>query len=427
MDKLFATFGDFGDPRLGGGDSFCDRLSCRYTVFLLIIFSLLVTTKHYVGDPISCWCPDHFTDSQVDYANQICWVQNTYYLPFETYIPQEGEARDRIGYYQWVGLVLACQAVMFYLPRALWRLFNKKSGIAVSTITDAALECQRKADPDARDKTIRYMVKHMGRFLREVSRKYTLYNRWKVMWWRIYGNYLAWLYLLIKLVYIGNIVAQIFMMNHFLGTAYHLYGFDVLNRLFEGRELSVSHRFPRVTMCDFKIRILGNVHRYTVQCALPVNLFNEKIFIFIWFWFIFVAGATGVSFLMWLCRAIFLSHQTGYVRARLVALDKVHDRDDDPLVKDFVEKYLRRDGIFILKLVGKNASDLIAAELMCGLWEHFKDNRAMLERLNSDDARTDNSQMVQLMPRNVRFENNTLDQPDGNMNVSDLHDSNSSA
>ena len=72
---------------------------------------------------------------------------------------------------------------MFYMPRAVWRLFNKKSGIAVSTITDAAIECQRKADPEARDKTLRYMIKHMGRFLREVSRRHDVrYSRLRSCW-----------------------------------------------------------------------------------------------------------------------------------------------------------------------------------------------------------------------------------------------------
>ena len=35
---------------------------------------------------------------------------------------------------------------------------------------DAAIECQRKMDPDDRDKIMRYMVKHMGRFLIDLSR-----------------------------------------------------------------------------------------------------------------------------------------------------------------------------------------------------------------------------------------------------------------
>ena len=71
MDKLFSFIGDISDPRIGGGDTFVDRLNCRYTPTLLIIFALLVTTKNYVGEPIACWCPDHFTKSQVDYTNQV--------------------------------------------------------------------------------------------------------------------------------------------------------------------------------------------------------------------------------------------------------------------------------------------------------------------------------------------------------------------
>ncbi len=385
MDRLLMTIGDIGDSRIGGGDSFCDRLNCRYTVYILILFAILVTTKHYVGETISCWCPDHFTDSQVDYTNQICWVQNTYYLPFEDYIPKEGEHRDKIGYYQWVGLILSCMSVLFYLPRAIWKLFNKKSGIAVSTITDAAIECQRKADPDARDKTLRYMVKHMGRFLKEVSRKQLLSTKWQSIWWRIYGNYLAWFYLVIKCLYIGNVVGQIFLLNHFLGTDYHLYGFEVLDRLIEGKELSVSNRFPRVTMCDFKIRLLGNVHRYTVQCALPVNLFNEKIFIFIWFWLIFVCTATSGSALLWLGRALYTPGQITYIKSRIIAMDQMNSMSEK-LIRPFVKSYLRRDGLFLIHLVGKNASDLIAAELICGLFQHYKDNKRSIERLQSKDS-----------------------------------------
>jgi hypothetical protein len=62
------------------------------------------------------------------------------------------------------------------------------------------------------------------------------------------------------------------------------YGFEVMDGLTNEWEIRESYRFPRVTLCDFDIRQLANVQRWTVQCVLPINLFNEKIFIFLWFW-----------------------------------------------------------------------------------------------------------------------------------------------
>ena len=42
-------------------DDIIDRLSHRYTVFALVVFSIVVSTKQYVGEPIVCWCPAEFT------------------------------------------------------------------------------------------------------------------------------------------------------------------------------------------------------------------------------------------------------------------------------------------------------------------------------------------------------------------------------
>jgi len=38
----------------------------------------------------------------------------------------------------------------------------------------------------------------------------------------------------------------------------------------------------------------------------------------------------------------------------------------------FVEKYLRRDGIFVLKLVAKNSTDLVIADIVAALWDNYR-------------------------------------------------------
>lgn len=55
-------------------DDVIDQLNHQYTSALLVIFTVLVSAKQYVGEPISCWCPAHFTDSHVEFTNSVCWV-----------------------------------------------------------------------------------------------------------------------------------------------------------------------------------------------------------------------------------------------------------------------------------------------------------------------------------------------------------------
>ena len=63
------------------------------------------------GDPINCWCPAHFSGNWEEYTNNYCWVRNTYYLPFDNYIPKEAESdgRHMITYYQWMPMILLVQ------------------------------------------------------------------------------------------------------------------------------------------------------------------------------------------------------------------------------------------------------------------------------------------------------------------------------
>ena len=59
---------------------------------------------------------------------------------------------------------------------------------------------------------------------------------------------------------------------------------------------------------------MGAVHRYSIQCVLPINLFNEKIYLFLWFWMVLVAIITCISTLSWFLRIVVYRDRHQYVR-----------------------------------------------------------------------------------------------------------------
>ena len=399
MDRLIKALFQVQEFKFHTDDDFVDRLHRRYTPSILVLFTILITVKQYVGNPIDCWCPAQFTSAQIDYTNTLCWVSNTYYVPFEEQMPLVDEPREHISYYQWVPILLLSQAALFFLPCTLWRFLNRRVGINLSAIVESAQSCQKAIYPETKEKTLRYMVMQVDAYLMRqrtstkgrCSRlKQALAQHCCLFCGKFYGNYLTFMYLFTKVLYIVNIAGQLYILDVFLGMGhtYHLYGIKVLSKLFSGTDFSSMGRFPRVTLCDFEIRQKTNVHRYTVQCVLPINLFNEKIFLFTWFWLLWLALVTVVSLLHWLSRLAVLALQVPFVKRQLRAMD-LHKKDTK-LVKKFTEQYLRRDGLLVIRIVSSNAGALIAAELLHGLWANFgPEGRNLLEGLEREQAASD--------------------------------------
>ncbi len=132
-----------------------------------------------------------------------------------------------------------------------------------------------------------------------------------------------------------------------------------------------------MTLCDFMIREIGNPnksHRYTVQCVLPINLFNQQIFTAIWFWYLIVLCWNVVNFVNWL-KKTFPNNAKNFIKRRtnlfneLVNLKKVPHRFDH-----FIQKYLEADGIFIVRMIGNNTSDYVATDLIHQLWCQHDDH-----------------------------------------------------
>ncbi len=393
MEKLMRMLFGFKEIKFRTDDDFFDRLSRRHTTCLLLLFSLVITTKQYVGDPIHCWCPAQFTDTHKAYANTICWVKNTYFVPLEEPLPMPQESRHMISYYQWVPMILLCQAIVCYIPSIIWRFLCKRSGLNVAAIMDAAIAGQRTSYADIREKTTRYIVHQVDKYLvARVDRGKGCFNRIKhtaaryccLVYGKFYGNYLCVCYLSIKICFVLNAVGQLFMLDAFLGTNYHMYGIEVVKRFVNKDDWTISERFPRVTMCDFQVRHMNQLHRYVVQCVLPINLFNEKIFIFIWFWYAFLSVSTIISFFKWLWNLTFWPGQIQYVKRSLRASGCASNKKDRDIIEKFAAKYLKRDGIFIIRLIGNNIGHLVASEVLSGLWENYGPEHRLLQQVQQE-------------------------------------------
>ena len=189
------------------------------------------------------------------------------------------------------------------------------------------------------------------------------------------GNYLVLLFLLSKVVYIANAVGQLWMLNSVLGFDFTFYGFKMAKEMvadYNWADASIV-AFPRVTLCDFNVRRLGNIHPYTVQCVLPINLFNEKIYIFLWFWMIAIALVSLLSFLTWSMRFAIQPDRLRFIKNHLRSGDRLNTDSDNDLTETFLDDYLRQDGAFLMRLIAHNTNHITTTEIICSSWDFWKD------------------------------------------------------
>jgi len=184
--------------------------------------------------------------------------------------------------------------------------------------------------------------------------------------------YVTSLYLTMKLMYFLIGALQFAIFNDFLGIeGYSYFGAGILSDLAAGREWHDTGKFPRITLCDFEVRELGNLHRHTVQCVLLINMFNEKIFVFLWWWFLFITIINGLSLIWWIFAVLYTG---GNRRLIETYLEQPKDRTKkwfEMAIDRFMLKHLNTDGLFVLKLVNSNAGDVVTCDLVQAMWNEF--------------------------------------------------------
>ncbi|CAI9717030.1 innexin unc-9-like isoform X2 [Octopus vulgaris] len=75
-----------------------------------------------------------------------------------------------------------------------------------------------------------------------------------------------------------------------------------------------------------------------------------------------------------------------YVRKFLKIMDRIGSTPDKKLANRFTVEYLRHDGVFTLRLIGKNSSDIVVAEIVSGLWDMYRSKKSIQIRSNGHDT-----------------------------------------
>lgn len=362
-----------------------------------IVLTLFASAKQFVGEPISCWCPAQFKKFHVAYANAYCWIKNTYLVPFEQVLPEEHKEREEmeIMYYQWVPVIFAFQAFLFFLPRMFWKHWNGYSGFDLKKVLKIAEDATYES-PDERKEKVGYLAIFVDRWI-DVRDSIVSKSKTKTKIKAAcanggfhHGNFMSVFYIFTDFLYFANSLGQIFLLEAILGNNFLRVGPDFIKLMLESKKWEDMSRFPLVTYCDFDIRQLSNLQRWTVQCSLPVNLFNEKLFVVIWF---LLFGMTLLNGLHFIWSAIIFClpwRQHEYVKKYLSLTGPMFynssgtARQKD-LVDKFVERYLKRDGVFVIWMVSANTSQVLASELVDALWLNYCKKPAIQSYMNLNE------------------------------------------
>ncbi|CAF3345143.1 unnamed protein product [Rotaria socialis] len=381
-------------------DDSANRLNHRHTVLMLLIFSAILTSRLFISDLIICWTPGEFTGNFVSYTRHYCYVTNTYYISMNETIPTNINPHIRrrrsIYYYQWLPIILALQSLLFLIPRFAWSSFSPRCGINI----------QHCLSPKFDYRTNRYKVHHITAMLNLLARnKQHDFDRmtandnksfsnsnnsssnrsWAFNFLNMFcipfifsntnpfhGYYLVNLFLIVKILFLINSSLQLFLLNALLTKNSVLYGLEVLQNFIQGEYIIGSKIFPLSVYCDFNIVKIGQPTLYTVQCLLPMNVFNEKVFTIVWFWLVFLTIINFKSVLFTIISNSFQRFNYSYVANYLSLYSKKERFRRQLLVKRFIFDYLSADCVLILRLISENISDLLTSEVVNELWNEYK-------------------------------------------------------
>ncbi|XP_020296877.1 innexin inx7-like isoform X2 [Pseudomyrmex gracilis] len=292
-------------------DNLVFRLHYRATFLLLLVSTILVSSRQFIGEHIKC-----ITDSGVPpkVIETFCFFMSTYTVVkhmnatavLDGELPHPGvgpasktDAITHHAYYQWVPFVLFFQALLFYVPHYLWRkMEGGRLNMLVSGLHMAALSLQSETEIKVNDKIKVPSKQERDEKIQQI--RIGFINRLHLNRPWAYGLTLC------EILNFLNVLMQICLIDWFLRGAFINLGPHILRPLSKDEIDPLDVVFPKVTKCIFhKYGPSGTIQKHDALCVMALNVVNEKIYAVLWFWFIALAVITGLG-LVWRALTMFL-------------------------------------------------------------------------------------------------------------------------
>lgn len=376
---MFNVFGDIlqrayaSQHKIVSIDNGVAKLHYRLTFWMLLACTCLVCSRQYIGEHIRCivdkGVPPHV-------VNTYCFCMTTYTIlphPNQTYSfahpgvqPHfENEHIVRHAYYQWTPFVLFGQALLFYLPHMLWKMFE---GGTIRNMVEGLQRLYLRA-PDDTDRQISgfhvYGAKSMSKVAGTLHKQFQLISRFRL------NRYWAFTLIACEALNLLNVLIQLRVMDRFLGGSFISLGRRILAG--DPRDNPFEYVFPKVTKCDFhKYGPSGSIQLHDAMCVMALNIVNEKIYAMLWFWFAILVPLTVLA-LLWRLATFFLYSRSE--RFNHYLLKETTGTKMNPVDVAILTKQSSFNDWLLLYFLGSNMDATVFTELLHNLAIDLEEHR----------------------------------------------------
>ncbi|EDV92023.1 innexin inx7 [Drosophila grimshawi] len=371
-------------------DNIVFKLHYRWTFVLLLVATLLITSRQYIGEHIQC-----ISDSVVaPVINTFCFFTPTFTVVrhmnnsalrngaiFQPGIGPYNRNEDEIkrhAYYQWVPFVLFGQSLCFYLPHIAWKKWEGgRIKALVYGLRMVGLTKYLKHDSMRIGKlNIPSMAETEERV---INIRRTMIDRMRLN--QSWGAHLVFA----EVLNLINLCIQIYWTNRFLGHQFLTLGIKVLRERWVDQMDALDVVFPKVTKCTFyKYGAAGSLQNHDTLCVMALNIMNEKIFTILWFWYSFLMIMTILG-LLWRLLTLFFYKKVTFTKWALYWAKP--GKLDESDVKSVIEKCNFSNWVFLFFL-RTNLSEFLFQKVIYHLASEFPNDAIHDNDINDYRARS---------------------------------------